>query len=125
MAQPKMVYSLTAFVIVIYAIVFLRSTPPALEKPLNSHVASWTIDESGLSAGPAVIHAQLGDQLQLYIQATITDELQLSGYGTTLQLGPQSPRQFDLVLNVSGHFEFKLRNRQYVIAVLEVSSLKE
>jgi len=125
MAQAKMVYSLTAFVIAVYAIVFLRSAPPALEKPVNSHVASWTIDETGLSAGPALIHAQLGDQLQLYIQATVTDELQLSGYGTTLQLGPQNTRQLDLILDVSGHFEFRLRNRQRVIAVLEVSSLKE
>lgn len=88
---------------------------PALE-PLR-----WRIDWPAASgAPPAVLRAQVGDQLELTVVSARDDELHLHGYDLTLALQAGQPGTLQFPATHAGRFEIELHRGHAAIGVLEV-----
>ncbi|MDF1691826.1 MAG: hypothetical protein P1U47_05615 [Zhongshania sp.] len=119
--NSKMVYSLTTFVIAVYAIAFLRS-PPANVRDDTINSVNWQIVGDQLAAGPQLIKQVQGQTLHLIVQSTRVGQLQLQGYDETLQLTENTPQELTVRLDLSGRFRLILLPQEQVLGIVEVSS---
>jgi len=116
--NSKMIYSLTALAIAVYAIGFLRSD--FRDQP--SHKVNWQLADGRLVDGPSEIKLQQGQQLILIVQSNRPEQLILRGHDSVLQLTTDTPQVLDIQLLKAGHFSLELQPQGTQLGTLDVRS---
>ncbi|WP_373083292.1 hypothetical protein [Zhongshania sp.] len=114
----KMIYSLAAFAVAIYAIVFLRSD----FRDQQVYTVNWQLIDGRLVEGEKTIKLEKDQQLRIIVQSNRAEQLHLQGYKETLTLSPDTPQTLDLSASKSGRFKFELQPKGSHIGTLTVSS---
>tara|TARA_R110000772_G_scaffold144093_4_gene253795 strand:+ start:49991 stop:50347 length:357 start_codon:yes stop_codon:yes gene_type:complete len=114
--NSKMIYSLAALAIAVYAIGFLRSD---FQEKADYRV-SWQLVDGQLIDGPKAIVLDQGKRLILVVHSNRPEQLKLQGYDETLQLKPNTPQELYIPLSKSGHFRLELLPHGILLGTLDV-----
>lgn len=97
------------------------TTPPVKSAP--PPVVPFSVEVVGGSPRGGIKRESVerGQQVRLFVEADVTDEIHVHGYDLSADVAPGKPAAIVFKASVPGRFEIELENRGVQIAELEVT----